>query len=92
MTIHLTEEMEFWVSEQVRAGKFVSVDHLIGEALQFLRYAAPPEVQDAELRKLIDEGIRSSEERPSVELTKGLLDSILARGRAKAVSRQAEVS
>jgi hypothetical protein len=25
MTIHLTEEMAFWVSEQVRAGKFISV-------------------------------------------------------------------
>lgn len=92
MIVNLPDELEVYVREEVASGEFNSAEEVIFDALMLHKYGDPDGVKRAELLRLIDEGVRSVKERPSVELTKGLLDSILARSRAKSVSREAEVS
>ncbi|MGP0066286.1 MAG: type II toxin-antitoxin system ParD family antitoxin [Isosphaeraceae bacterium] len=75
MTIHLSEELEQFVNEQVRAGRFPSEDEVVREALEQFRRQTPP-VQpgmgsigamrdDAEwLDKAVEHAMKVREERP----------------------------
>jgi putative addiction module CopG family antidote len=75
MTIHLSEELEQFVNEQVRAGRFPSENEVVREALERFRRQSPP-VQpgmgsigamrdDAEwLDKAMEHVMKVREERP----------------------------
>jgi hypothetical protein len=77
MTIHLPEDLERFVNDQVRAGRFPSEDEVVREALERLRRQSPP-VQpqpgpgsigamrdDAEwLDRAVEHAMKVREERP----------------------------
>ena len=75
MTIHLSEELEEFVNEQVRAGRFTSENEVVREALEQFRRHSPP-VQpgmgsigamrdDAEwLDRAVEHAMKVREERP----------------------------
>ena len=59
MEIHLTEEWERFVREEVRSGRFASESHLMGEALALLRRR-----EEARADRLTDLTPTSSAPRP----------------------------
>jgi putative addiction module CopG family antidote len=74
MDIHLPEDLEQFVNEQVRAGRFRSKDHLVKEALERLRDQGSVNTdmgsigamrEDAKLLdEIVEDAMRARETRP----------------------------
>ena len=75
MTIHLPEDLERFVHDQVKAGRFPSEDEVVREALERLRRQSPPITpgmgsigamrDDAEwLDQAVEHAMKVREERP----------------------------
>ena len=62
MNISLTPELEQYINEQVKSGKYASVSEIVGEALRLLwERDRIREARLAELKEKIREGIEASE-------------------------------
>jgi hypothetical protein len=81
MTIHLPEELERFVHEQVKAGRYPSEDDVVRDALERLRRHAPPPLPGTgmgsigamrdgadELDEIVEHAMRLRREEPSRSL------------------------
>jgi putative addiction module CopG family antidote len=62
MTIHLPQELERYIHDQVLRGEFASADEALTEAVRLLQRRAPEQVATAAARGTADRAARQLEE------------------------------
>ena len=83
MNVSLGPQLDAYVRDLVRGGDYASASEVVREGLRMLKVARERDRQQAELRRLIQEGLES----PVVSVTR---DDVKAMMRERLAARRAE--
>jgi antitoxin ParD1/3/4 len=91
INVSLPPELEAFVNEQVRTGRFSDADAVIREGLRLLSaQAAVRESKLEELRIAVDVAIRELDEGKGMPFNEQTIEEILGRGRSGRQEREAK--